>query len=143
TGVIGVQLPIDKITAAAPRLVEHLRPDHWPDAAQAIMTTDTRPKIATRQVTLDGQEARVTGIAKGAGMIHPNMATLLCAIATDAAIAQPVLQQALSAAVQRSFNRISVDGDTSTNDTVIVLANGLAGNAEIAGPSPALDQFQA
>lgn len=143
TGVIGVQLPIEKITDAAPRLVEHLRPDNWPTAAQAIMTTDTRPKIATRQITIDGQEVRITGIAKGAGMIHPNMATLLCAIATDAVITQPVLQGALSAAVQRSFNRISVDGDTSTNDTVIVLANGLAGHTEIAGPGPALDLFQA
>lgn len=143
TGVIGVQLPMDKVTAAAPNVVAQLRPDGWPAAAQAIMTTDTRPKLATRQTTIDGQEVRLTGIAKGAGMIHPDMATMLSAIATDAAVAQPVLQQALSAAIARSFNRISIDGDTSTNDTVLLLANGLAGNAEISGPGPALDAFQA
>lgn len=143
TGVIGVQLPIDKVHAAAPRIVEQLRPDNWPAAAQAIMTTDTRPKLVTRQITLNGQAVQLTGIAKGAGMIHPDMATMLSAIVTDAAVAQPVLQQALTAAIARSFNRISIDGDTSTNDTVILLANGLAGNAEISGPGPGLDAFQA
>lgn len=142
TGVIGVQLPMGKVAAAAPQAADQLRPDGWPAAAQAIMTTDTRPKLATRQTTIDGQEVRLTGIAKGAGMIHPDMATMLSAIVTDAAVAQPILQQALSAAIARSFNRISIDGDTSTNDTVLLLANGLAGNAEIGGPGPALDAFQ-
>jgi glutamate N-acetyltransferase/amino-acid N-acetyltransferase len=143
TGVIGVQLPIAKLEAAAPQIVAQLRPDGWPDAAQAIMTTDTRPKLATRQVTLDGHEVRLTGIAKGAGMIHPDMATMLSVLVTDVAIAQSALQEALAAAVERSFNRISIDGDTSTNDTVILLANGLAGNPEIAGPGPAQALFQA
>lgn len=143
TGVIGVQLPMDKVAAAAPQAADQLRPDGWPAAAQAIMTTDTRPKLATRRTTLDGHEVRLTGIAKGAGMIHPDMATMLSAIVTDAAVAQPILQQALTAAIARSFNRISIDGDTSTNDTVLLLANGLAGNAEISGPGPALDAFQA
>ncbi|HXF64352.1 MAG TPA: bifunctional glutamate N-acetyltransferase/amino-acid acetyltransferase ArgJ, partial [Caldilineaceae bacterium] len=143
TGVIGVQLPVEKIAAAAPRLVQSLRPDGWPAAAQAIMTTDTRPKLATRTATVAGYEVRLTGIAKGAGMIHPDMATMLSVIATDVAIAQPLLQQALSAAVDRSFNRISIDGDTSTNDTVLLLANGLAGNPEIAATGPDYDAFLA
>jgi glutamate N-acetyltransferase/amino-acid N-acetyltransferase len=132
TGVIGVQLPIDKLLDGVPKVVAALRPDGWEDAARAIMTTDTRPKLFTRTATLDGQPVRFTGISKGAGMIHPDMATMLSTIVTDAAITQPLLQQALSAAVQKSFNRISIDGDTSTNDTVLLLANGLAENSEIA-----------
>lgn len=131
TGVIGVQLPMDKVLAGIPKVVEALTPDGWPAAAEAIMTTDTRPKLATRTVQLGDVTATITGIAKGAGMIHPNMATMLAVIATDAFIAQPLLQQALTQAVDVSFNRISVDGDTSTNDTVILLANALADNEEI------------
>ena len=131
TGVIGVQLPMDKLLPGIPQVVEKLAPDGWEAAAAAIMTTDTRPKLATRTVTLGEATVTLTGMAKGAGMIHPNMATMLSVIATDAAIAQPVLQQALTEANAVSFNRISVDGDTSTNDTAIVLANGLAGNDEI------------
>jgi len=95
------------------------------------MTTDTRPKLFSHQVEIDGQTVSFTGIVKGAGMIHPNMATMLSVIATDVSMAQPLLQQALKTAVDVSYNRISIDGDTSTNDTVLVLANGLAGNAEI------------
>ncbi|MFO7633114.1 MAG: bifunctional glutamate N-acetyltransferase/amino-acid acetyltransferase ArgJ [Caldilinea sp.] len=131
TGVIGVQLPMDKLLSGIPQVVETLAPDGWAAAANAIMTTDTRPKLATRTVTLGDVAATITGIAKGAGMIHPNMATMLSVIATDAFIAQPLLQQALAVANTTSFNRISVDGDTSTNDTVILLANGLADNEEI------------
>ena len=131
TGVIGVQLPMDKVLAGIPRLVDALSPHGWQAAARAIMTTDTRPKLFTRTVELAGGQARLTGIAKGAGMIHPDMATMLSAIVTDAAISQLLLQQALRSAVDRSFNRISVDGDTSTNDTVIALANGMAENNEI------------
>ncbi len=131
TGVIGVQLPMDKMLAGIPKVVEALRPDGWPLAAEAIMTTDTRPKLTMRQVPLDDVTATIVGIAKGAGMIHPNMATMLSVIATDAFIAQPLLQQALREAVDVSFNRISIDGDTSTNDTVLLLANGLADNEEI------------
>ena len=143
TGVIGVQLPMDKLSAGVPQVVSQLRPNGWADAAQAIMTTDTRPKLVTHTVDLNGVTVSFAGIAKGAGMIHPNMATMLSTIATDVAISQPLLQQALSAAVERSYNRISIDGDTSTNDTVLLLANGLAGNAEITSTGPAYDHFLA
>lgn len=131
TGVIGVQLPMDKLLAGVPKVIDQLRPDGWEDAARAIMTTDTRPKLFTHTATIGGQAVRFTGISKGAGMIHPNMATMLSTIVTDANLAQPLLQQALSTAVDKSFNCISIDGDTSTNDTVILLANGLANHAEI------------
>lgn len=131
TGVIGVQLPIEKLTSGAPKAVDALRPNGWEDAARAIMTTDTHPKLFTHTATIGGQPVRFTGISKGAGMIHPDMATMLSTIVTDAAITQPLLQQALTAAVNQSYNRISVDGDTSTNDTVLLLANGLAENPEI------------
>jgi glutamate N-acetyltransferase/amino-acid N-acetyltransferase len=141
TGVIGVQLPVDKIVAAAPKLVAALEPEGWPAAAQAIMTTDTRPKLVTHRATVSGHEVRFTGIAKGAGMIHPDMATMLSGVVTDTAVAQPLLQQALLSAVERSYNCISIDGDTSTNDTVLLLANGLAGNSEIDGPGPDYDAF--
>ncbi|MFN8440906.1 MAG: bifunctional glutamate N-acetyltransferase/amino-acid acetyltransferase ArgJ [Caldilineaceae bacterium] len=131
TGVIGVQLPMAKMLAAVPTSVNALKAAGWENASQAIMTTDTRPKLFTQSLEIDGKAVKLTGIAKGAGMIHPNMATMLSVIATDAAISQPLLQDALRTAVNVSFNRISVDGDMSTNDTVIVLANGAAGNAEI------------
>lgn len=131
TGVIGVQLPMDKLLAAVPTAVGELRPDGWPDAARAIMTTDTRPKLFTHTSLIDGDWVRITGIAKGAGMIHPNMATMLSVIATDARISQRLLQKALNSAIQHSFNRISIDGDTSTNDTVLLLANGLASEKTI------------
>jgi len=131
TGVIGVQLPMQKLLAGVPRAVDQLRPNGWHDAATAIMTTDTVPKLAARQVTVGGRTVHLTGTAKGAGMIHPDMATMLSVIATDAHIAQPLLQRALNHAADHSYNRISVDGDTSTNDTVLVLANGVAGHAEI------------
>ncbi len=131
TGVIGVQLPMDKLLAGIPKAVGQLRPDGWEDASHAIMTTDTRPKLFTHTATIDGQPVRFTGISKGAGMIHPNMATMLSTVVTNAHITQPLLQRALRAAVGKSFNCISIDGDTSTNDTVILLANGLADHAEI------------
>ncbi len=131
TGVIGVQLPMAKVEAGVPKIVDELSPDGWPAAATAIMTTDTRLKLVTRTAQIGDRQVRCTGIAKGAGMIHPNMATMLSAIVTDAFVAQPVLQAALLAAADVSFNRISIDGDTSTNDTVLMLANGLADNVEI------------
>ena len=131
TGVIGVQLPVSVIEAGIPQVAAKLRADGWQEAAEAIMTTDVFPKWASSQAEIGGKTVTITGIGKGAGMIHPNMATMLATLATDAAIAQPLLQQALAKAVSRSFNRISVDGDTSTNDTVLVMANGAAGNAEI------------
>ncbi len=127
TGVIGEPLPIEKIEAAAPGLVKSLRPDGVSDFATAIMTTDTIPKIVSRQGQIRNRDFTITGVAKGAGMIHPDMATMLCFICTDIEIAVPKLQTALNKAIRRTFNRITIDGDTSTNDTVLILANGLSG----------------
>ncbi len=141
TGVIGVQLPIGVIEAGIPEVAAKLRPDGWEEAAAAIMTTDVFPKWASGQAEVGGETVTITGIGKGAGMIHPNMATMLATLATDAAIAQPLLQEALASAVSHSFNRISIDGDTSTNDTVLVLANGAAGNAEITEKGADYDAF--
>jgi glutamate N-acetyltransferase/amino-acid N-acetyltransferase len=129
TGVIGVRLPMDKIVAGMGLAAAQLSAGGWEAAARAIMTTDTRPKVAFRAV--DG--IRLFGMCKGAGMIHPNMATMLATIVTDAAIAPAALDAALRAAVEVSFNSISVDGDTSTNDTVLILANGAAGRESGAG----------
>lgn len=143
TGVIGVPLPVENIEAAVPTLVKRLREDGWEEAARAIMTTDTRPKWASLSLEGDLAPAVMVGIAKGAGMIHPNMATMLSVIATDLAVAPEPLQAALRHAADRSFNRISVDGDTSTNDTVLVLANGRAGNTVIESVSdPRFAAFQ-
>ena len=142
TGVIGVQLPIEKIEAGAPQVASQLSSTGWEAAARAIMTTDVFPKWASRQAIVDGMTVTVTGISKGAGMIHPNMATMLGVLTTDVAISQPLLQKALTETVNRSFNRISIDGDTSTNDTVLILANGAAGNTEITdASSPAYAAF--
>ncbi len=141
TGVIGVQLPIGVVEAGIPEVAAKLRPDGWEEAAEAIMTTDVFPKWASCQADIDGTKVTVTGIGKGAGMIHPNMATMLATLATDVAIAQRLLQEALADAVSHSFNRISIDGDTSTNDTVLVLANGAAGNSEITSKGADYDAF--
>ncbi len=129
TGVIGEYLPVEKIEAALPSALARLAPDHWPEAARAIMTTDTRPKLASRSIMVDGIPVNLTGIAKGAGMIHPNMATLLVFLATDAAMAQALLQSVLAGAVEDSFNAITVDGDTSTNDSCVLMATGASGIA--------------
>ncbi len=126
TGVIGPRLPMPKIAAGLQAAARQLSPHGWEDAARAIMTTDTRPKVAFREVN----GARLFGMCKGAGMIHPNMATMLAAIVTDAAIEPAVSQLMLRSAVDVSFNAISVDGDTSTNDTVLLLANGASGTPE-------------
>lgn len=120
TGVILEPLPVDKIVAALPKV----KVVHWPRAAAAIMTTDTVPKMASRTVYIDGHKVRFTGIAKGSGMIHPNMATMLGFVFTDAAIAQPLLQQMVTEVAATSFNAITVDGDTSTNDSFVVVATG-------------------
>lgn len=141
TGVIGVQLPIGVIEAGIPEVAAKLRPDGWEEAAEAIMTTDVFPKWASAQADISGKTVTVTGIGKGAGMIHPNMATMLGTLATDVLITQPLLQKALGTAVKRSFNRISIDGDTSTNDTVLVMANGAAGNVEIVEEGQDYDTF--
>ncbi len=124
TGVILEPLPHDKIIAALPAAVADLRPDNWYAAAETIMTTDTVPKAASRRLELNGVEFVVTGIAKGSGMIHPNMATMLAFIATDAPVSCEALEAILRAAVSRSFNCITVDGDTSTNDACMLIATG-------------------
>lgn len=131
TGVIGRVLPIDRITAAVPTLVARLGVAGGDHAAQAILTTDLRPKTVARQARIGGRVVTIGGMAKGSGMIHPNMATMLAYLTTDAAIAPAALQPALQSAVDHSFNCITVDGDTSTNDTVLCLANGLAKNRTI------------
>jgi len=131
TGIIGVSLPMDKIKDGIKRAVGQLDEQGYDSATTAIMTTDTFSKSCAYEFELGGVPVRIAGIAKGSGMIHPNMATMLCFITTDAAIAPPVLQQALTDAVNVSFNMISVDGDSSTNDMTSVLANGLAGNTLI------------
>ncbi|MEK6596556.1 MAG: bifunctional glutamate N-acetyltransferase/amino-acid acetyltransferase ArgJ [Pseudomonadota bacterium] len=131
TGVIMEPLPVNRIVAGLPAAVANSKVNNWFAAAQAIMTTDIVPKAASRQVQIDGKTVTVTGIAKGSGMIHPNMATMLGYVATDAAISQPLLQAMVQYAADYSFNRITVDGDTSTNDAFIVLATGKAGHREI------------
>lgn len=124
TGVIGNRLPLSKVEAAVPELVGSLTSEGFLDLARAIMTTDTVPKVVCRTAELRGKMFTVTGVAKGAGMIRPDMATMLCFICTDLEVPQALLQEALVAATAQSFNRITIDGDTSTNDTVLLLANG-------------------
>jgi glutamate N-acetyltransferase / amino-acid N-acetyltransferase len=133
TGVIGVALPMDALRAGIPRAAAALDGEGGPAAARAIMTTDTRPKEVVVEFPLGGQTARVGGMAKGAGMIAPNMATMLCVLTTDAGIASPLLASALREAVGESLNRITVDGDTSTNDMAVVLASGAASAPPITG----------
>ncbi len=127
TGVIGQPFPIEKIQAAGPGLSQALSADGFPDFAAAIMTTDKVPKMVTGKGEINGKPFFITGIAKGAGMIRPDMATMLCFVVTDAAVPAKDLQSALAAAVDKSFNRITIDGDTSTNDTVLLMANGMSG----------------
>jgi glutamate N-acetyltransferase/amino-acid N-acetyltransferase len=131
TGVIMEPLPVDRIAAGLPACLAGLREDNWLAAAQAIMTTDTLPKAASRRVTAGGAEVTITGIAKGAGMIHPRMATLLGFVATDARLALPLARSMVARAADRSFNCITVDGDTSTNDSFVLIATGQAGMKEI------------
>jgi glutamate N-acetyltransferase/amino-acid N-acetyltransferase len=139
TGVIGQRLPINKIVSKLPDAYYNLggTHEHWLGAAKAICTTDTFPKLVSRTFTLPGsqEEYHIAGMTKGAGMIHPNMATLLGIICTDAPVSAPLLQDALKEAITKSFNSISIDGDTSTNDTVAILANGAAGGREITSSS--------
>ena len=132
TGVIGEQLPTAKIIAAIPAALAELTDNGWAAAASGIMTTDTRPKGCSVQFRVAGRDYVVTGIAKGAGMIRPNMATMLAYLGTDMAVAPDLLQAALSEAVNISFNRITIDGDTSTNDACVLLATGQAGNTVLA-----------
>jgi glutamate N-acetyltransferase/amino-acid N-acetyltransferase len=132
TGVIMETLPVERIVAALPRALADCREDNWASAAEAIMTTDTVPKACTRKIVIGGKPVIVTGMAKGAGMIHPDMATMLGFVATDATVNRAALQHMLAQASARSFNRISVDGDTSTNDSFMLIATGAAGTHTIA-----------
>lgn len=136
TGVIGEKLPVDKITAVMPALKASLSKDAWDDAARSIMTTDTYPKMATRSASIGGVKVTVNGIAKGSGMIAPDMATMLAFVFTDAAIPAPILQALLNQSNATTFNCITVDGDTSTSDTLLLFATGKAGNIP---PSSAID----
>lgn len=142
TGVIGRVLPIDRVMAGIPTLLSRLSVRGGRQAAQAILTTDLRPKTVAVRATIGGQVVTIGGMAKGSGMIHPNMATMLAYLTTDAAIAPSALQQALKSAVDQSFNCITVDGDTSTNDTVLCLANGLAKNSPIQQATRHYRQFE-
>ncbi|WP_313492434.1 bifunctional glutamate N-acetyltransferase/amino-acid acetyltransferase ArgJ [Achromobacter animicus] len=127
TGVILEPLPLDRLVAGLPAAIADLAADHWSSAAHGIMTTDTLPKISSAKVQIDGKTVTFTGISKGAGMIRPNMATMLSFLATDAAIAQPLLRKLAVEIADASFNRITVDGDTSTNDSFIIAATGKSG----------------
>jgi glutamate N-acetyltransferase/amino-acid N-acetyltransferase len=131
TGVIGQLLPVGKIKTALPDAYQNLATDNWFAAAQAIMTTDIIAKAISKQIDIDGETITVTGIAKGSGMIRPDMATMLSYIATDAAVEKPVLDTMLLKSANQSFNRISVDGDTSTNDACVLMATGQAANMVI------------
>ena len=141
TGVIGQPLPIAPIAGGIPKLAAALSEEGSADACAAIMTTDTKAKSVAVEFELEGKTCRLGGIAKGSGMIHPNMATMLVFLTSDVAISSRMLQKALSGDVQNTFNMISVDGDTSTNDMVVLLANGLAGNPEICAEGEAFSAF--
>lgn len=143
TGVIGMQLPMEKMTEGVRMLAKAIKPgeEAGTDAAKAIMTTDTRNKQVAVKVTIGGKEGTIGGMCKGSGMIHPNMCTMLAFVTTDVNISKKLLQEALSADVQDTFNMVSVDGDTSTNDTLLVLANGQAGNHEITEKGADYDTF--
>ncbi|AJC15031.1 MULTISPECIES: bifunctional glutamate N-acetyltransferase/amino-acid acetyltransferase ArgJ [Pandoraea] len=132
TGVILEPLPVDRLVAGLPQAIANLAPAHWFEAAQSIMTTDTLPKAASRQIVIDGQTIVMTGVSKGAGMIKPNMATMLGFVGTNARVAQPVLDALVKYVADRSFNAITIDGDTSTNDSFIVAATGQTELPEIA-----------
>lgn len=131
TGVILEPLPVDRIINVLPAAITNLKADNWFNAAESIMTTDILPKATSRQLMIDGKAITITGMSKGSGMIHPNMATMLGYVATDAVISKPALDAIIDYAVNKSFNCITVDGDTSTNDSFITIATNLAGNVEI------------
>ncbi|MGK0187604.1 MAG: glutamate N-acetyltransferase/amino-acid N-acetyltransferase, partial [Verrucomicrobiales bacterium] len=142
TGIIGIPMPMDRIEARIPKLISGLQATKGDNFAKSIMTSDTFAKSFSIEVPMGTKTVRIGASAKGAGMIRPNMATMLCFITTDAAIGKAELRMMTQSAVEQSFNRISIDGDTSTNDTVIVLANGAAGNRKIQGGSPSARKFR-
>ena len=143
TGVIGPLLPMPKIATGVSMAAGLLSATGWEQAAEAIMTTDMYPKLAAVREEIGGKTVTVAGIAKGSGMIHPDLATMLCFVVTDALISPPALKKALLASVEGSFNSITVDGDTSTNDTILCMANGAAGNKKLAPGGKDLKKFQA
>lgn len=143
TGVIGEFLPMPKIATGIATAVGLLSTSGWEQAAEAIMTTDIYPKLSIVQEEIGGKTVTIAGVAKGSGMIHPNLATMLCFIVTDANISPPILKKALLASTERSFNNITVDGDTSTNDMILCMANGAAGNRRPGAGSKDLRKFQA
>lgn len=141
TGVILEPLPVDKLVAALPQAIANLQEDNWYNAAEAIMTTDTQPKACSRQVTIAGKTITFTGISKGAGMIQPNMATMLGYLATDAKVSSALLKKLTVEAADASFNAITIDGDTSTNDSFIIMASGASG-LEIPETGPVYEEFK-
>ena len=143
TGVILENLPVDRIKAGLPAAQADLKADNWHAAAHAIMTTDTVAKAASRVVTVNGKKITISGVSKGAGMIKPNMATMLGFLATDAGIAQPLLDQLVKDAADQSFNCITVDGDTSTNDSFVMIASGQSGAAFVTGNEPGWAEVRA
>jgi glutamate N-acetyltransferase/amino-acid N-acetyltransferase len=142
TGVILEPLPVDRLVAGLPAAIANAKPDNWLAAAEAIMTTDTQPKAASRTVQIDGKTVTLSGISKGAGMIRPNMATMLGFIAMAAAVAQPVLQALVSYAADHSFNSITIDGDTSTNDSFVLIATGKSGAVVDRTEGPAFEALR-
>ncbi|MBZ2167173.1 bifunctional glutamate N-acetyltransferase/amino-acid acetyltransferase ArgJ [Marinobacter sp. F4216] len=142
TGVIGEPLPVERITGAIPQALADVDENHWREAAAGIMTTDTRPKGATRKIDLDGHTVTISGISKGAGMIRPNMATMLGFITTDAKIEPGLLRTLALELGESSFNRITIDGDTSTNDCCMLVASGHYSGPEITADSPALHNLR-
>ncbi len=136
TGVILEPLPVDRIKAGLPQAIANLNADNWYNAAETIMTTDTQPKAASRTVEIGGKTITLTGVSKGAGMIKPNMATMLGYVATDARVAQPVLNELVKTAANQSFNCITIDGDTSTNDSFMLIATGASG-VDVGAPGSA------
>jgi len=142
TGVIGEPLPVNKIINAIPELLEKLSEDSWIDIANSIMTTDTRPKGISKIISLNGHDIAITGIAKGSGMIKPNMATMLAYVATDAKIDKSLLDEILKHAVKHSFNRITIDGDTSTNDACVFMATGQSSAPEITSDNGNIQLFK-
>jgi glutamate N-acetyltransferase/amino-acid N-acetyltransferase len=142
TGVIGTPLPMERITPALDTLVDNIGFSSFADVAKSIMTTDTFPKMVSRSVKIGGKSGTIAGICKGAGMIAPNMATMLCFILTDVAVERNTLSAALKDAVEKSFNRITIDGDMSTNDTALLMANGMLGNIPLTGKSKYVGTFK-
>jgi glutamate N-acetyltransferase/amino-acid N-acetyltransferase len=142
TGVILEPLPVDRVVKGLPDCLSNLKSDNWLNAAEAIMTTDIVSKGYSKQIVIDGKTVTITGISKGSGMIHPNMATMLGYVATDAAISQAALEKLIDYAVNRSFNCITVDGDTSTNDSLILMATGQSGISEIQADTAAYESLR-